>query len=92
MRRSLAIASITLATAATVLWTAGSGAAEISLKLVTMMPRSTPSDARSASSRHQEFKGQFRMDWQGASSSPMPIGSVAMTNQPELRQWNPVKC
>lgn len=94
MKKSLAIASIALATVAggtwNTGWVSGAVAAEVSLNLVTMLPKKHPIGRAFRGfidGTNKEFQGQFHMDWPGGPEvvpqfkqpNAVRIGSVAMT-------------
>lgn len=90
MRKSLAIAMMALALAAAHTWNSAAVAAEVSLKLVSMLPKKHPVGRAFGgfiTRLNKEFKGEFQIDWRGGPEvvpqfkqpNAVRIGSVDMT-------------
>ena len=88
--RYLIAASLAVAVMVTGLWNTGAFAAEVSLKMVSMMPKKHPigkSYNGFVTRLNKEFKGQFQIDWRGGPEviqqfkqpNAVRIGSIDMT-------------
>ena len=68
MRKSLAIAMMALALAAAHTWNSAAVAAEVTLKLVSMLPKGHFVGRQFGgfiTRLNKEFKGEFQIDWRG---------------------------
>ena len=90
MRMKNSVAFVALAAAGALLWNAQAASAEVSLKLVSMLPKKHPigrSFDGFITRLNKEFKGEFRIDWRGGPEvvpqfkqpNAVRIGSVDMT-------------
>ncbi len=90
MRVTKSAAFVAVAAAGALLWNAQPASAEVSLKLVSMLPKKHPvgrSFDGFITRLNKEFKGEFRIDWRGGPEvvpqfkqpNAVRIGSVDMT-------------